>query len=350
MDHILQYEGSLLEDPEFGAHVSVFHEVTERLQAELEQVDEALRWCERALAVSRPVIRLTSVLYQVLQQVATLSPAYFFSLERFTAVVKEALLGKARQLVSCPNVPRGIIEEVSNRMVSQVLLHYRPCLFKKQHAVFRLLLCVALIQHKQLCSEAESQAFLRGLEGTKHSNIKMPCPVLPDWIPAHVQSELLCLEQIPAFSGLLSSLSSCPEQWQEYLSVPSTATGLVPCGPYSHLSLLQRALLWRTLLPHRLQDLAEGLFACHLDVYVKKPIVAPHTSNTQALSQLMLQHKGPFIVTSPSPCGDETPGIQPLQLIKQLAHCMQVTLICQEVPNKKLLKVTQCYMFICYFF
>ncbi len=366
MDYILQTNTSLLRDSDFLPCVAVCQEAMKKLQVEIQQLSEELEYHESLLAAPRQLMRLAAALYQALQEVSRLSPAYYFSLRGFITVMQEAFIVKGRPLVShaIGKVPRGIISEVTNRMVAQLLVQYRPCLFKSHVAVLKLLLSVALLQHNQLCSEAERVAFLRGLRDVEHPVTKVkPCPLpptvsqstsaLPSWIPPHIHSELLCLEKIPVFTGLIASLSTFPIHWQEYLHVPSsTIAGAVPCRSHSHLSLLQRALLWKTMLPDCLEGLDEAMATYHLCLPGQTAGTdAPHTGNPAALSRYLVKHERPIILTLPHPREDKWTSIQPLHLIKNLAHCVAET---KEVTHTvsycfKLIAVTnqsvQCFMF-----
>ncbi|XP_032390213.1 dynein heavy chain domain-containing protein 1 [Etheostoma spectabile] len=340
MDYILQCNTSLLEDADFLPRVAVCQKAMKKLQAEIQQLSEEMKYHESLLAAPRQLIRLAAALYQALQEVSRLSPAYYFSLRGFITVIQEVFIVKGRPLVSCiiEKVPAGIIPEVTNRMVAQVLVQYRPCLLKSHVAVLELLLSVALLQHNQLCSEAERMAFLRGLQDIKPPVIKVkPCSLppivsqstsnLPSWIPPHIHPELLNLEKIPVFRGLIASLSTCPIQWQEYLHFPSsTVAGAVPCRSHSHLLLLQRALLWKTMLPNCLEGLAEAMATYHLCLPGQTAgTEAPHTGNPEALSRYLLKHEGPIILTLPSQRGDKWTSSQPLHLIHKLAHCVAET-------------------------
>ncbi|XP_045902961.1 dynein heavy chain domain-containing protein 1 isoform X2 [Micropterus dolomieu] len=337
MDYILQHNTSLLGD--LHPRMAVCQEAMKNLQAEIQHLSEELDYHESLLATPRQLMRLAVALYQALQEVSSLSPAYYFSLRGFISVMQEAFIVNDRPFVSYSGkVPGGIIPEVTHRMVAQLLGQYRPCLLKNHVAVLKLLVSVVLLQHNQLCSEAESVAFLRGLQDIEHPVIKeqtcSPTPAasqstraLPSWITPHIYPELLCLEKIPVFRGLIASLSTYPMQWQEYLHfTSSTVAGAVPCRSHSHLSLLQRALLWKTLLPNCLEGLAEAMAAYFLCVPGQiTGAEAPHTGNPEALSRYLAKHEGPIILTLPSPRGDKWTSIQPFHLINRLAKCIAET-------------------------
>ncbi|KAM4583530.1 dynein heavy chain domain-containing protein 1 [Odontesthes bonariensis] len=339
MDCMLQSDTLLLKDSlDFFPRVVVHQEEMKKLQAEIKHLSEELEYHESLLAAPRQLMRLAVTLYQALQVVSHLSPAYYFSLHGFITVMHEAFSVKGRPLVSYSTgtAVESMLPEIMDMMVVQLLVRYRPCLFKSHFAVLRLLACLALLKHNQLCSEAERMAFLRGLEDIEHpvtegepcessDTVLHPTRSLPSWIPPHVHSELLCLEKIPSFRGLVSSLCASPMQWQEYLHFPSSAVaGSVPCRSHSHLSLLQRALLWKMVLPNCLEGLADIIYACLLCPSVKTEWTeSPHTGNPEALSRYLVKYKGPIILTMPNPEEDIQITIQPLHLINQLAHCVE---------------------------
>ncbi|XP_065818747.1 dynein heavy chain domain-containing protein 1-like [Labrus bergylta] len=340
MDYIVQSDTSLLQDSDFLPRAAACQEAMKNLQAEIQQLSDELEYHKSLLAVPRQLMRLAADLYQSLLGVSRLSPAYYFSLHGFITVMQEAFLMKDRPLVpyTILKMPKEVKAEVTNRMVTQMLLQYRPLLFKSHVAVLKLLVSLTRLQHNQLCSETERVAFIRGFQDIKHplTHIK-PCllpptlspstSALPCWIPSHIHQELLCLEKMPDFGGLIASLSAFQTQWQEYLRFPSsTVAGAIPCCSHSHLSVLQRALLWKTVNPDCLEGLAEAMAAHHSFLPGQRGgTEAPYSGNPKALLQVLVKHKGPIILTLPSPSGDKSTNIQPLYLINTLAHCVAGT-------------------------
>lgn len=333
MDHIMQSNTSLIQASDLRC-MAVCHDAVRKLQADIQHVNEELDHHSSLMAVPQQLMRFAAALYQALQQVSRLSAAYYFSMHGFITALQEAFVVKGRLLVSFKTgkAAGNIIPEVTNQMVAQLLLNYRPCLIKSHFAVLKLLVSVALLQHNQLCPEAEGMALLRGLQDIEHpaSEVTSGCPppslskstsVVPSWVPGHIHPELVCLDKIPAFNALISSLTANPRQWQEYLHFPSsTVAGTVPCLSYSHLSLLQRALLWKTMIPECLEGLADAMAVCHLCLRQPLELEAPHTGNPQALTRYLVKHKGPVILTTPTSKADKGTSVQPLHLINQLAQ------------------------------
>ncbi|KAM7419727.1 hypothetical protein PAMA_016693 [Pampus argenteus] len=339
-DYMLQSNTTLLQESDLLPRVAACQEAIKKLQAEIEHLSEELKFHESLLAAPRQLMRLAASLYQALQEVSRLSPAYYFSLSGFIRVLHKAFIVKGRPFVSYTigKVPGCIIPEIMNTMVEQLLVQYRPCLFQSHAAVLKLLVTVALLQHNRLCSEAERAAFLKGLADVQSpvtrvepcsstTTASQSCHALPSWISSHIYPELLCLERIPAFRGLTVSLATSHMQWQEYLHFPSsTVAGAVPCRSHSHLSLIQRALLWKTLIPHCLEGLTEAMAVCHLCLSGRTTgTEAPHAGNPEELCRFLMKHDQPIVLTFSSPRKDKWTSIPPIHLIKQLSRCVATT-------------------------
>ncbi|KAM4750013.1 dynein heavy chain domain-containing protein 1 [Anableps anableps] len=347
MDYILQSDQLLFRDPGFLPRMAVCQEETKKLQAEMKQLREELDYHESLMAPPRQLMKLAAALYQALQAMSHLSPAYYFSLKDFMKVMQEALSEKSKPFVSYSigKTTLSILPEIMNMMVNRLLLQYRPLLFKRHFAVLKLLASLAMLEHNQLCSEAEKMVFLRGLEDIKHNvaevktsvstsdNVSHSHSKLPSWIPSNVHSELLLLEKIPCFKNLIDSLYASPTQWQEYLYLTSsTVVGKIACCSHSHLSLLQRAILWKTIHPDSLQQLGDDINACLLCL-TANTAAAPHYGNPDVLSKYLARFDGPIILTLPNPDRNIQISIQPLYFIHQLAHKdgknkVQVKVIC----------------------
>ncbi|KAJ7995608.1 hypothetical protein DPEC_G00246350 [Dallia pectoralis] len=328
MEYILRSFTPLLQDPGFLPQVLACQTTSQKVQAEIAKLE--LERHKHLLADFHRVAVLATALYQALQEVSRLSPFYYFPLRKFLFTVRGALVLKVRPGVTCNGevVTGTVMEEITHRMVSHLLAQYRPSLFQSHAALLRLLVSVALVVHTEGCSEVERVAFLRGLgdvdvpveTSTSASTTPFQHDVLPSWLPPQTHDEALRLQNISAFTGLLSSLAATPGLWQEYLRYPSsTVVGPVPCHSHSHLSTLQRALLWKTVLPHCLSAVAEDLAACHLGQPVGSS-GAPHTGSPEALSRFLVKHEGPVIVILPGPSRDGGASIQPLHWIKHVAR------------------------------
>lgn len=324
MDYILESNSALLQDSYFLVRAAACQEEKFKAQTEIQQLCEELEYHRSLMAEAHQVTELAASLYEALQQVSLLSPAYYFPLRGFIAAMQEVYVVKDRPLVlfNTEKLPGSTTPEVKNRMVTEMLLKYRNCLMKSHYAVLKLLVSVALLHNKHPCPEVERRAFLGGLQDGEQLVSQSSC-ALPGWIPSHVHRQLVSLENIPAFEGLIASLSACPKQWEEYLCFPSsTVAGPVPCLSHAHLTLLQRALLWKTMVPACLEGLADAMAVYHLCLPGQTAeSEAQLLGNPKGLLKHIINHKGPIILTLASPKRERWKSVEPLRLIDQVICC-----------------------------
>lgn len=325
MDYIMEAKSAVLKDSNFLYLSTTCQEVKCRAQTEMQQLNEELEYHRSLMAEAQQIMRLAASLYQALQQVSSLSPIYYFPLRGFITSMQEVFVFKDGPLVlfNTEKPAGGTTPVVPNQMVTALLLKYSPCLVRSHYAALELLLSVALLHNNHLCSQLERTAFLRGLpDGEQSPDHSRLCRPWPTWIPPQARQQLISMEKIPAFEGLTASLSACSEQWRDYLCSPSSAVREpVPCQSHCHLSLLQRALLWKTITPDCLQGLAEAMAVYPFDSCGQTAKSQAHLSgNPTGLLECVVKHRGPIILTLASSKGDEWRSIRPLLLIDRLIN------------------------------
>ncbi|XP_054896838.1 dynein heavy chain domain-containing protein 1 isoform X2 [Poeciliopsis prolifica] len=322
IDYIVQSKCTLFKDPNFLPCLDVYEEEMETLHDEKNKLREELDYQESLLAEPRLIMNLGAALYQAIQSVSRLSPAYYFSLQKFRKAMQEAFDEKVRALTSFPTgrVGMTMLPEVMNTMAHHLLLNYSPRLFRRHLAVLKLLVSLEILKHHQLCTEVEKVIFLRGLKDIKHSQAEVKSLDLPSWIPSNVHSDLILLEKIPCFNKLTDSLRIAPTQWQEYLCfTSSTIVGNVPRCSHSDLSLLQRAILWKTIRTDCLEKVGDAMNACLL-LLSSKTSAAPTSVDPDVLAEYLTRFNIPIIFTLPNTEGDTKINIDPLEFIRRLGH------------------------------
>ncbi|KAM6940220.1 dynein heavy chain domain-containing protein 1 [Xenentodon cancila] len=317
-DYVLQSDILVMKESDFPVRVAVYQEEMKTLQAEIKQLSKEQKQHESLLAAPHELMELAAALYQALQVVSSLSPAYYFSLPGFITVIKESfrvscMLGKAEE---------SMLPEVMNMMVLQLLVQYRPRLFKNHAAVLELLVSLALLSYNPLS----------GFEDREHPVTEAkPCSVSATAsqsissshrnLPTHIHSDPRCLKKISSFRGRIASLCASPIQWQEYLQFPSSGGATDPCRSQFNFSLLQWPFLRKTILSNCLEGLGEAVEAFLLSLPAKTEWTeSPHTGNPEALSRYLAKFEGPIILTLPNPERDMQISCRPLHLINQLAH------------------------------
>lgn len=325
MDYIMEAKSAVLKDSNFLYLSTTCQEVKCRAQTEIQQLDEELEYHRSLMAEAQHVMRLAASLYQALQQVSSLAPIYYFPLRGFISSMQEVLLSKDEPLVVFnTEKPAGsTTPEVPHQMVAALLLKYSPCLVRSHHAALKLLITTALLQNNHLCSELERTAFLRGLEDSEQPpDLSQPCWDWPSWIPPQAHPQLIRMEKIPAFEGLTASLSAYSEQWRDYLGSSSSAVREpVPCRSHGHLTLLQRALLWKTIFPDCLQGLADAMAVYQFDSSGQTGRSQAHLAgNPRGLLESVVKHRGPVILTLAGSKRDKWKSTGPLLLIDNLIN------------------------------
>ncbi|OCT96300.1 hypothetical protein XELAEV_18013976mg [Xenopus laevis] len=81
---------------------------------------------------------------------------------------------------------------------------------------------------------------------------------------AALGEELGLLENLPQFRGIRTSLVAHGSQWQEYFRLGSTVIGPVPTSHFDHLTLFQKAILWRIVQPGKLGLVLNQMTLCVL--------------------------------------------------------------------------------------
>ncbi|XP_069041728.1 dynein heavy chain domain-containing protein 1 isoform X2 [Lepisosteus oculatus] len=315
VEYILQSLTPLLEDPCFLSHVSECQKTMSVLHQDLKEVSVELQHHCVLLKDFDGVVKLGSALYQALQEVSRLSPLYFFPLQPFLQLFKVALGHNGRtEGANGGEFTSATMAEITHRIVSDVLSHYRPCLFQSHARFFQLLVSVALIRHNDECTSLEQQIFLKGLKDVVSSlDLHSTSTHLVKWVDEHTMREICYLENLTAFKGLSSSLLHLSEQWQEYFKFPSsTVIGPVPCSSYAQLSTLQKAVLWKTLHPEWLFAVAEDLAYTQLG----QTLASVDYATTEISSQLLNLPAIPVIFLLPQK-GDLGPSTHPLYWIEQ---------------------------------
>ncbi|XP_049322976.1 dynein heavy chain domain-containing protein 1 isoform X2 [Astyanax mexicanus] len=329
MEYIFKTPTPLLQDssPGFDPWVSKCLDSLQKLRAENEELSNDINQHRSVISQFHGVATLITRIYTSLQDVGRLSPFYCFPLDRFLLVLRDALAQMSRLGGTYSGEE---ITEMSHRIVAHYLAHYRPCLSQCHAEVLKLQVSTTFFTHSEgHATEMERTAFLLGIghavSPEPTPSLDNPEPELPSWVPEHVRADVRLLEKMSPFRGLCSSLRNSSRQWQQYLRFPSsTVVGPVPCETHSHLTVLQRAILWRTFFPQCLATVANDLTTCQQGEPWSSAVGSgSHTGSLKQLLQFLSRNKGPVIITLPDQSTAECRGVHPLYWITELAHVQE---------------------------
>ncbi|XP_075704284.1 dynein heavy chain domain-containing protein 1-like [Rhinoderma darwinii] len=249
-DRLLDYVSSgtslLVEDTDFLNTMSMCEEAQATLRASLVDVEALQQRTQEHMAPYMTAAQRCARLYSRLQEVSRLSPHYHFPA---SSVLDWALSALHSQVEGGEDLEKVLTRGILARVLLMIAEEHRP--------VLHLLLAVG---HPH---PLEWFSFL-GLSCKSVSETSSSCIQRPRWVEVDAWAELAQLEKLSAFQGIRSSLSAQTKQWQEYFRVRSTVIGPVPCSTFSHLTLLQVAILWRILKPECLGLVFSHLTSCIL--------------------------------------------------------------------------------------
>ncbi|XP_067420749.1 dynein heavy chain domain-containing protein 1 [Emydura macquarii macquarii] len=279
----------------------------------------------------RQVARLGAALHQALQQVCRLHPLYRCSTASCLAVARRALLASKRTNASKEEALEARLVELSKGLARQLLAHAQPHLQETHSLLFSFLGALAPLRLAGQLSALDWLGFCQGLHEPVAEQLLQPASeTRPKWVSATAWRECGLLECLPAFQGLRASLAQQAAQWQEYFRLPSTVVGPALCPSHTHLTLVQRAVLWRIFCPERLCSVLRDITTCLLG----RPI-AEDASASAATIYTCSQTHVPLLFLTP-PWG--TPGVSthPLHCIQQMAqqrHSRGIVIVALGAPG-----------------
>ncbi|XP_074838975.1 dynein heavy chain domain-containing protein 1-like [Carettochelys insculpta] len=265
LELISQPSSPLLEQEEFLPLVRLLQAQIQALRTSHQHL---LSLRQQQLAVRakyQQVACLGAALHQAQQQVCRLHPLYRCSTASCLALARRALLAAKRADASKEAALEARLPELSKCLTRQLLAHAQPHLQERHNLLLSCLGALAPLRVAGQLSPLEWLAFCQGLQAPTAEQLLQPVRAAqPAWVPATAWHECGLLECLPGFQGLQASLTQQAAQWQEYFRLPSTVVGPAPGPRHTHLSLFQRALLWRILCPEKLSSVLRDLAACLL--------------------------------------------------------------------------------------
>ncbi|XP_044881349.1 dynein heavy chain domain-containing protein 1 isoform X10 [Mauremys mutica] len=279
----------------------------------------------------RQVARLGAALHQALQQVCRLHPQYQYSTASCLAVARRALLATKRTDASKQEALAARLVELSKGLSRQLLAHAQPRLQEPHNLLLSFLGALAPLRLAGQLSPLDWLAFCQGLQAPAAEQLLQPAQAArPGWVRAAAWRECGLLECLPGFQGLRASLAEQAAQWQEYFRLPATVVGPALSPSHAHLSLFQRAVLWRIFRPEKLCSTLHDLSTCLLG----RPI-AEDASYSAATIYTCSQARLPLLFLTP-PWGSPGAATHPLHWIRQMAqqrHCGGVVVVSLGSPG-----------------
>uniref|UniRef100_A0ACB8FFS0 Uncharacterized protein n=1 Tax=Sphaerodactylus townsendi TaxID=933632 RepID=A0ACB8FFS0_9SAUR len=305
---------SLLEEENFMPMVQLLQTQLQALHATHQHMGSLYQDQAALCDQYRPVARLGLALHQALQQLGRLHPLYLFPAQDCFSRMRQALFSAKRSDIDKQESLEAHLLELSKAVLRHLLVQSLPGLRETDRLLYPFLGALAMLQVAGDSSPLERLAFFQGFREPAAQELLRPEAGVPrpSWVGEGAWQECQLLERLPGFQGLLASLAGRPAQWLEYFHLPSTVVGLALCPSHAHLSLFQRAILWRILRPEAMSRVICDLTTCLLGWSPTE-----EEAITSAYSHSRANRPVVFVVPPAGAPGSFTP---PLHWIEQMAQ------------------------------
>ncbi len=299
-------QGSLLDDEKLVNTLQSSKTISEEVTMQLAVSEQTEKRIDIAREGYRPAAQRASILYFVLNDISSVDPMYQFSLDSYIELFEKSI-SKAKKF-----------EEISERIISLNEYHtysvYKnTCrgLFEKHKLLFALQMTVKIMEANGKLNKQEFDFFLRG--GQVLDKDAQPPNPSSEWITEETWDNLTELENLPAFSGLISSFEQNERDWKTWFLSSEPDELALPGDWENKLNDVQKMLVVRSVRTDRVIFCASTFISNNLgQKYIEPPIL--DISDVLADSS----SKTPLIFVL-------SPGVDPTSSLLQLAQKKEMT-------------------------
>ncbi|OEH79493.1 heavy chain 2 family protein [Cyclospora cayetanensis] len=254
--------GCLLDDLELIEALQNSKRVAADVSSQIDTSEHTMKKIDQAREAYRPCGHRASVLYFVLQDLASVNSMYQFSLEAYEGLFVESI-SKAKECTGMAASAEEHVMTINSDHTHAVFRHARQGVFERHKALLGLHLCASiLLADDQLNRHEYAFLFTRG------ALLDAPSPPTnpdPEWItPAAWQ--LVCkADQLEALQGLQSSVDQNSREWRRWFGSTEPERATLPGDWQARLDALQRLIVIRCLRPDRVIPAASRFVADALD-------------------------------------------------------------------------------------
>ncbi|XP_067931165.1 uncharacterized protein [Watersipora subatra] len=203
-----------------------------------------------------------AMLYEVIRYMAVISPYYCLPFNRYQALCKATVLSRHRGK-GVAGEPKARCQELIDAITKEVFKLTKCMMFEDDWILLALLVTIQRMNSDCLLNAEELHVFVNDVQ-----HIKLRSPVnskeKPSWIEHESWMSCYKLEEtLPCFSGLTESLQKRSAEWEEYFSRNMSVVSAMPGNTFS-LTILQKCILWRTVLSQRFSEVCNNLLLTEL--------------------------------------------------------------------------------------
>ncbi|KAJ9531884.1 hypothetical protein QJQ45_022007, partial [Haematococcus lacustris] len=258
--------GSLLDNVQLINTLDASKTTWEEVNISLKVAEENSRKIEAASQAYRPCSVRASVLYFVLNDLATIDPMYQFSLDAYNDLF----------LISIRNSPRSDVLQDRIKSLNEyhtyaVYKYTTRGLFERHKLLLALQMCVRILTTANQVNVEEWSFFLKG--GVVLDRSTQAANPAPLWISEEAWDNISELDSLPNFKGIISSFDNSGE-WERWFRQAEPESAELPSEWESKCNELQRLLLVRCLRPDRVIFCATSYVANALGrKFVEPPVL-----------------------------------------------------------------------------
>jgi dynein heavy chain len=260
-------QGSLLDDEKLVNTLQSSKSIAEEVTQQLMIAEQTEKRIDSAREAYRPAAQRASILYFVLNDMASVDPMYQFSLEAYVELFEKSI-AKARKY-----------DDIAERIVSlndyhTYSVYKNTCrgLFEKHKLLFSLQMTVKIMEANGKLDKQEYDFLLRG--GQVLDKDSQPANPSSEWITEDAWDNLTELENIPAFAGIISSFEQNERDWKAWFLSGEPDEVSLPGDWENKLNDLQKMLVIRSIRTDRVIFCATSFIANNLGQrYIEPPIL-----------------------------------------------------------------------------
>ncbi|KAI8915474.1 dynein heavy chain and region D6 of dynein motor-domain-containing protein [Powellomyces hirtus] len=238
-------QGSLLDDEKLVLTLQSSKTTAEQVTQQLVVSEETEKRIDSARECYRPCAQRASILYFVLNDLATVDPMYQFSLDAYTELFDKSISKSKRA--------EDLLERIGNLNDYHTYAVFKnTCrgLFESHKLLFVFQMTIKIMAAAGKLAKEEYDFLLRGGQVLDRDR-QLPNPY-SEWVNESAWDDITELDAVPAFSGLVSSLEQSEREWKAWFLSSEPEEIPLPGEWENKLNDLQRMLIVRSLRADRL--------------------------------------------------------------------------------------------------
>ncbi|KAI8799348.1 dynein heavy chain and region D6 of dynein motor-domain-containing protein, partial [Cladochytrium replicatum] len=257
-------QGSLLDDEKLVNTLQSSKSIAEEVTKQLAISEQTEKHIDAAREAYRPSAQRASILYFVLNDLATIDSMYQFSLDAYIELFDKSIAKSKRH------------DNIADRIASlndyhTYSVYKNTCrgLFGEHKLLFSLQMTVKIMDAGGKLNKDEYDFFLHGGQVLdKDAQLPNPCS---EWIVESSWDNITELDNLPAFSGLISSIEQSEREWRGWFLSSDPEVQPLPGEWDNKLNDLQKMLIIRSLRSDRVLFCAQTFVVNNLGQKFTEP-------------------------------------------------------------------------------